>query len=62
MKQAATENKQLKKSKGERLNWTPLSEVKPIVLHDHIGKTVLVKDAFTKVGNNPKRTINVIIP
>ena len=61
---AKTETAGSKKlSKGERLNWTPIDKVQPIVLQDSISKTTMLKGAFVKTENKAsKQAINVIIP
>lgn len=42
--------KTLRKSKGERLNWTPLKEVKPVkITAEHLkGEKVVIEKTFSK--------------
>jgi hypothetical protein len=48
-------------SKGDRLNWTPLKEVKPVQLNKHLikGKMVTSKDLSESLPSKASRKILV---
>lgn len=45
------------KTKGDRLNWTPLKDVKPVQLNDHLTKGKLVQLQVIKENPDKRRLL-----
>ena len=58
MKKAVTPPKKKLRSKGDRLNWIPLSEVKPLSLKDDIGEGQWLTEEDLKRFNYGEDTKN----
>ena len=48
--------------KGVRLNWQPLSEVKPVKLSSHITSGKFVCEKELKNRNNSSDSLNTLVP
>jgi hypothetical protein len=59
--------KPLKKSekvtpKGDRLNWTPLQEVKPVVLNPELTQGHKLDNTLSRFQGNSSNNLNLFVP